>query len=115
LFHGYLGDAKTCSCALTWWWIEKQKFPTMVALVRQNFGIPTSQIETEIIFSIARVLTTLNRRWLQIDNLEKLFFVHKNWPSNPRVGCLKPYNLVVVCEAKFDLTDKCEEYAIKDS
>jgi hypothetical protein len=47
-----------------------------------------------------------------------------NWPSNPRVGCLKPYNLVVVYEAEFDLTDKldakfvgeveCEEYEVGD-
>ncbi len=47
-----------------------------------------------------------------------------NWPSNPHVGCLKPYNLVVVCEAESDLIDEldakfvdeveCEEYAVGD-
>jgi hypothetical protein len=96
----------------------------MVALARQIFGIPASQIETKRIFSIAGVLTTFKRCWFQIDNLDKLIFVHMNWPSNPHVGCLKPYNLVVVCEAESDLIDEldakfvdeveCEEYAVGD-
>jgi len=120
----YFVDAKTCSCALTWLWIEKQKFPIMFTLARQIFGISASQIETKRISPIVGVLTTLKRCWFQIDNLEKLIFVHKNWPSNPHVGCLKPYNLVVVCEAKSDLINKldaefmneveCEEYAVGD-
>ncbi len=41
-FHQYLVDAKKISCALTWWRIEKQKFPIVVAVARQIFGIPFS-------------------------------------------------------------------------
>jgi hypothetical protein len=56
--------------------------------------------------------------------MDKLFFVHKNWPSDPHVGCLKLPNLAVICEAKLDLIDEldvkfvdeveCEEYANGD-
>ncbi len=56
--------------------------------------------------------------------MNKLIFVHKNWPFNPHVGCLKPSNLVIVCETQFDLIDEldvkfmdeveCEEYANGD-
>ncbi len=34
-FHYYLIDAKKNSCALTWWRIEKQKFPIVVVVARQ--------------------------------------------------------------------------------
>jgi len=40
--------------------------------------------------------------------MNKLIFVHKNWPFNPHVGWLKPSNLVIVCEAKFDLIDELD-------
>ncbi len=41
-FHQYLVDAKTFSCALTWWRIEKQKFPIVAVVARQIFGILAS-------------------------------------------------------------------------
>ncbi len=96
----------------------------MVELARQILGISTNQIETERIFSIVGILITLGRCRLQIDNLDKLIFVHKNWPSNLHVDCLKPFNLTIICEAKFDLTNEldakfmdvveCKEYANGD-
>jgi hypothetical protein len=46
---------------LTWWQIEEQKFPTLVALARQILGISISQIEIEKIFSIVGIFTTLRR------------------------------------------------------
>jgi len=67
-------------------------------------GILVSQIEIEIIFSIIIVFTTLTRCQFQIDNLDKLIFVHKNWPSDLHVGCLKPSNLADFCEVEFNLT-----------
>jgi hypothetical protein len=33
-FHRYHVDAKSCSCALTWWQTKKQKFPKLIALAR---------------------------------------------------------------------------------
>jgi len=56
--------------------------------------------------------------------MDKLMFVHKNWPFNPCVGYLKPYDLVTICEVKFDLINELdaefvdemehEEYAYGD-
>jgi hypothetical protein len=96
----------------------------MVAFVRQILGILASQIEIERIFSIAKALTTFKRCQLQTDNMDKLIFIHKNWPFDPRVGCLKPFDLVVIYEAKYGLTNEldakfvgemeCEEYANGD-
>lgn len=57
------------------------------------FGIPRSQIEIEWIFSIDGILTAFCRCHLQIDNLDKLISVNKNWPSDPQTSCVKPSNL----------------------
>jgi hypothetical protein len=38
--------------------------------------------------------------------VDKLIFVHKNWPSNPQIGCLKHIDVTFACEAKFDLMAK---------
>jgi hypothetical protein len=80
-------------------YIEEQKFPIVVALVRQILGIPNNQIEFEFIFSIVGILRAFKRCRLQTNNLDKLIFVHKNWPYDPRVGCLKPFELAIICEA----------------
>jgi hypothetical protein len=96
----------------------------VAALAKQILGIPASQIETERIVSISGLLITLKRCQLQIDNLDKLIFAHKNWPFDLHVGCLKPFDLATICEVEFDLTNKldakfvdeveCEEYADGD-
>ncbi len=80
----------------------------MVALARQILGISTSQIETKRIVSIARVLTRLRRCQLQTNNMDKLIFFHKNQPFDPCVGCLKPFDLVAIYEAKCDSTNKLD-------
>jgi hypothetical protein len=53
----------------------------------QILGIPTSQIEMEQIFSIARILIALKNCQLQINHLNQMIFANKNWAINPRVGC----------------------------
>jgi hypothetical protein len=45
---------------------------------------------------------------LQIDNLDKLIFVNKPWPSNPWIGYVKPTNLASTCEVELNLTTKLE-------
>ncbi len=47
-------------------------FPTMRFLVCKILGIVGSQIETEIIFSLAKILANLRRFKLQLENLEIL-------------------------------------------
>jgi len=40
--------------------------------------------------------------------VDKLIFVHKNWPSNPHIGCLKPFDLTIICEVEYDLTNELD-------
>ncbi len=107
-FHQYFVDAKTFSCALTWWWMEKQKFPIVLAVARLIFGIPASQVEIERIVSIFGILTTLKRCRLQINNMDKLIFVNKNQSFDLHVGCLKLFDLATICEAESNLTNELD-------
>jgi hypothetical protein len=49
-----------------------------------------SQIEIEQIFSLTRILTSLKRYRLQLENLDKLIFFNKNWPDGLKIGCKSP-------------------------
>jgi hypothetical protein len=87
---------------------RKAKVSNSGCSCKTNFGIPASQVETEKIVSIFGILTTLRRCRLQIDNLDKLIFVNKNWSSDLHVGCLKLFDLATICEVKSDLTNKLD-------
>jgi hypothetical protein len=69
-------------------------FPIIRFLVQQILGIVRSQIEIEMIFYLVGILTNLRRCCLQIENLQKLIFVNKNWPNDLRIGCKFPSNLL---------------------
>jgi hypothetical protein len=56
-------------------------------LAKQILGIPRSQIEIERGFSLVGVLTTLKRCRLQVDNLDCIITVVKNWPDDPQFNC----------------------------
>jgi hypothetical protein len=60
--------------------------------------------------SLARIFTNFKRRHLQIENLEKLIFVNKNWPNDPRIGCKSPSNLVEFLEKDVDLEEELEKF-----
>ncbi len=79
-FCPYFVDAKNCKCALSWWQKEHFFFPTIVTITQHILEIPTNQIETKQLFSIAIILTTCCKCHLQIDNMDKLVFVNRNWP-----------------------------------
>jgi hypothetical protein len=49
-------------------------------------------------------------RCLQTENLEKLIFVNKNWPYDPRIGCKFPSNLVEFLEKDVDLEEELKEF-----
>jgi hypothetical protein len=63
-------------------------------LACQILGILGSKIETEKIFSLTNKLTNLRRCDLQLNNLERLIFMSKNWPNDPRFDFKPPSNLV---------------------
>jgi hypothetical protein len=43
-----------------------------------------------------------------MDNMDKLIFVNKNWPSNPWIGCLETTNFATTLEVEFELISKFE-------
>ncbi len=49
-------------------------------------------------FSLVGILTNLWRCQLQIDNLEKLIFAIKNWPSDPKASCKSTFSLIEFIE-----------------
>ncbi len=53
-------------------------------------------------FSLIRILINVKRCNLQLDNLDTLIFLNKNWPNDPRIGC-KPMELI---EINAELEDK---------
>ncbi len=57
-----------------------------------------SQITIEKIFYLVGILTNLKRCHLSSNNLDKLLFVNKNWPNDPRVSCSSHINLIMLVE-----------------
>jgi hypothetical protein len=76
--------------------------------VRQTLGIIGSQIETKRIFSLTRIFTNLRRCCLQSENLDKLIFVNKNWPYDPRISYKSPSSLVDFIENVLNLEEEFE-------
>jgi hypothetical protein len=42
--------------------------------------------------------------------LDKLIFVSKNWPNDPRIGCKSPSSLADFIEKDFNLEKELEEF-----
>jgi hypothetical protein len=69
-----------------------------------------SQIKTEIIFSLARILANLRRFKLQLEILEILIFVSKNWPNDLRTGCKSPFSSVEFIGIDGHLEEELEKF-----
>jgi hypothetical protein len=59
--------------------------------------------------SSTRIFTNIKKCHLQ-SNLEKIIFVNRNWPSNPKVGCKSLFNLVELIENDLGLEKKIKAY-----
>jgi hypothetical protein len=110
MFRRFQMDVKDIKCLLEWWAKHEFLFPTMTFIVCQILGIVGFQIETERIFSLVGILTNLKRCHVQLDNLNKIIFVSKNWPSDLRVGCSSPSSLIELIEADLVLAEELEQY-----
>lgn len=71
--------------------------------------IVDSQFEIEWIFSLVGIFTNL-RKCQQLDNLDKLIFVNKNWPNNCRIGCKPFFSLVDLIEVDIKLEEELKEF-----
>jgi hypothetical protein len=98
IFKRYQLDVKNIKCPLQWRQKHETMFSTIRFLAQQIFGIVGSQIEIEMIFYLARILINLRKCCLQIENLEKLIFVNKNWANDLRIRYKSPSNLLEFLE-----------------
>jgi hypothetical protein len=55
------------------------------------------------IFFLGGILINLKRCRFQIENLEKLIFVNKNWPNDPKIRCKFSSNLLKFLEKDINL------------
>jgi hypothetical protein len=84
IFKRYQVNVKNIKCPMQWWEKHESMFPTISFCVKQILGIVVCQIKIKRIFSLVGILTSLKRCRLQLENLDKLIFVNKNWPNvNP--------------------------------
>jgi hypothetical protein len=64
------------------------------------------------------IFTKLRRFCLQLNNLDKLIFVNKNWPNDLKVGCSSLFDLIKLIESNDVLNEeyegKFEKYEILD-
>ncbi len=84
-------------------------FPTIGFFTWQILGVVGSQIPKKKI-SLVGILTNLRKCHLQTENLEKLIFVNKNWPNDPRTCCKSPSNLVEFLEKDVDPEEELKEF-----
>ncbi len=62
-------------------------------LAKQILGILSSQIKIERVFNLANVLITLKCCHLQVENMDWIIMVVKNWPDDPHHNCKPNTNL----------------------
>jgi hypothetical protein len=85
-------------------------FPIVRFFSCQILEIIDSQIETKRIFSLIRILTNLRGCHLQLEKLEKLNFVNKNWPNDCRVGCKSLSNFLEHIGIDGDLEEELKQF-----
>lgn len=86
------------------------RFPSLSFLACHILAIPRSRIETEHIFSVASVLTSLCHCHLGLSNMDSLLMIYKNWPDNTRAHCKSaPNNVQEFFEPEFRLLDDYED------
>jgi hypothetical protein len=83
-------------------------------MAKHILGILWSQIETKRIFNLVRVLIALWRCHLQVENLDRIMTIVKNWLDDPRVNCMpsktmKDY-LKSLVDDNYELIEKVEYF-----
>jgi hypothetical protein len=87
--NSHLSFSRSLGCVmLTRWHIHESQFPNMNFLELQILGIINLQIKIEQMFDLAKVLTTLRCCHLQMENMDWIVIVTKDW-----LGCKPNLNL----------------------
>jgi hypothetical protein len=61
-------------------------------------------------FLLIGILKNLGKCRLQIENLDKLMFISKNWLNDVRIGCKSPSILVEFLERDVDPEEELEKF-----
>lgn len=110
LFRRLQIPVEEAASPLAWWKANATRFPSLAYLARQFLGIPGSQIETERIFSVAGVLTSLRRCRLGLSNVNGLIMIYKNWPTDARSECEEAStNVVEFLNKEHEILDDHED------
>jgi hypothetical protein len=64
----------------------ESQFPNVNSIAKHILRIPRSQIEIERVFNLVDVLTTLRHCKLQVDNLNQIITMVKNWLDDPHLN-----------------------------
>jgi hypothetical protein len=89
---------------------NESMFPIVDFYARKILGIVGSQIEMERIFFLIRIFTSFRRCHLQLENLEKLIFVNKSWPNDPRIDCKSSSSFVELINIDVDLEEEIKKF-----
>jgi hypothetical protein len=81
----------------------------MAFLANQILGIPRSQIEIKRFFSLVEVWKTLLQFCLQLENLDKIITIVKNWLYDSCMNCIPNKNMKDYLKAKASLVDDNNE------
>jgi hypothetical protein len=77
-FHFLCVNPSKVENLLLWWATHETPFLNVSFLAHQMLGIVRSQIETERIFNITSVITSLHQSKLRNENLQDFVMIAKN-------------------------------------
>ncbi len=75
-------------------------------------GIVESQVEMKRIVSLAKIFTNLRKCHLQLDNLDNLIFLNRNWLNDPSVGCKSSSSLVEIIKIDVKLEEEVKKFEV---
>jgi hypothetical protein len=75
---------------------HENQFPIVGFLAKQILGIPGSQIKIERVLNLVGVLIALQCYCLQVENLDHIIMVVKNWPNDRQLNCTPTIVLKII-------------------
>jgi len=83
--------------------LHEGQFPNVGFFAKQILGISGSQIEIEYVFSLVGLLTPLRHYCLQVENMDRIITMVKNWPDDLRANWKPNSNFKPYLKAKESL------------
>jgi hypothetical protein len=103
LFKRLFISLATCVDLVAWWQIHETQFPNVNFLAKQILQILGSQIKTKRVFNLVSGLITLRHCRLQVDNLDQIITMVKNWPNDPCLNYSQHKDLTNFLKVEFVL------------